>query len=102
MNGTNPPSSAATARALEDKQSLKRSVQAAFDGKIRCPCYPWPLVLLSYTLGDTESVLYQYIMCQPNLKQPLHLGNHYQLPSTGDLLNGDPPKQGASLRPLYA
>ncbi|KAK0515500.1 hypothetical protein JMJ35_001534 [Cladonia borealis] len=31
MNGTNPPSSAATARALEDKQSLKRSVQAAFD-----------------------------------------------------------------------
>ena len=32
MSGTNPPSSAATARAFEATQSLKRSVQAAFDG----------------------------------------------------------------------
>lgn len=35
MSGTNPPSSAATARALEATQNLKRSVQAAFDGTIR-------------------------------------------------------------------
>ncbi len=76
MNGTNPPSSAATARALEDKQSLKRSVQAAFDGKILCPCY-LSLGLLSYALEDIESVLYQYIIFEPNLKQPLHFGNHY-------------------------
>lgn len=68
MNGTNPPSSAATARALEDKQSLKRSVQAAFDGKIRCLCYPWLLVLLFYSRGNTDSVLYQYLMFEPNLK----------------------------------
>ena len=34
MNGASLQSSAATARALEDKQNLKRSVQAAFDGKI--------------------------------------------------------------------
>lgn len=32
MNTTNPPSSAATARALDATQSLKRSVQAAFVG----------------------------------------------------------------------
>ena len=68
MNGTNPPSSAATARALEDKQSLKRSVQAAFDGKIRCLYYPWLLVLLFYSRGNTDSVLYQYLMFEPNLK----------------------------------
>lgn len=37
MSGTNPPSSAATARALEATQSLKRSVQAAFDGTFLSP-----------------------------------------------------------------
>ena len=35
MSGVNnPPSSAAAARNYEATQSLKRSVQAAFDGKI--------------------------------------------------------------------
>lgn len=77
MNGANLQSSAATARALEDKQNLKRSVQAAFDGKIRCPCYPWPVILLFYSLGDTQSVFYQYIISEPDLRQPLHFGNHY-------------------------
>ena len=33
MSGNNPPSAAATARALEATQSLKRSVQASFDGE---------------------------------------------------------------------
>ena len=32
MSGGNPPSSAAAARNCEANQSLKRSVQAAFDG----------------------------------------------------------------------
>ena len=33
MSGNNPPSAAATARALDANQNLKRSVQSAFDGK---------------------------------------------------------------------
>ena len=33
MSTNNPPSAAATARALEATQNLKRSVAAAFDGQ---------------------------------------------------------------------
>lgn len=51
MTGVNPPSSAAAARNYEVNQSLKRSVQAAFDGTAPSPLRSLTVVALYLRKG---------------------------------------------------
>ena len=65
MSGNNPPSAAATARALEATQSQKRSVQASFDGERHTLSltfsdvldFPSPYICMKGLLGGPVDVL---------------------------------------------